>query len=295
MPIGRICAGGARSTKIGRPTLGTGERRRARSGGGTAVRAYGEEDIGSVLANRGFPDRGCDARLRDRMDARGARSQGAPSEVPPSRRGRGASRRTRPPAHGAACRARASQADSKSSLVELRVAGRRSRRTRARAGAGRGARQGAHRQAGAGAERSESGRAGSGRLHGRALGGTRPRRGLPPPGAGPGHAAVPLPGPEGEPDDLKRISGIGPGIEKTLHALGIYHFRQIAELTSDNVTWIDQRLRFKGASSARTGSARPAAGPRRGIDHVTAPAAGERLIFRRGRGYSFAVGPLEIP
>jgi predicted flap endonuclease-1-like 5' DNA nuclease len=64
-----------------------------------------------------------------------------------------------------------------------------------------------------------------------------PVRGMPPP---------PLPRPEGEPDDLKLISGIGPGIEKTLHALGIYHFRQIAELTPDNVAWIDQRLRFRG-------------------------------------------------
>ena len=56
----------------------------------------------------------------------------------------------------------------------------------------------------------------------------------------------PLSAPDGEPDDLQRISGIGPGIEKTLHALGIYHFRQIAELTPDNVAWIDQRLRFRG-------------------------------------------------
>jgi predicted flap endonuclease-1-like 5' DNA nuclease len=64
-----------------------------------------------------------------------------------------------------------------------------------------------------------------------------PVRGTPPP---------PLPGPEGEPDDLKLISGIGPSIEKTLHALGVYHFRQIAELTPDNVAWIDQRLRFRG-------------------------------------------------
>jgi predicted flap endonuclease-1-like 5' DNA nuclease len=55
-----------------------------------------------------------------------------------------------------------------------------------------------------------------------------------------------LAAPEGEPDDLKKISGIGPGIEKTLHELGIYHFRQIAQLTPDNVAWIDQRLRFRG-------------------------------------------------
>jgi predicted flap endonuclease-1-like 5' DNA nuclease len=52
--------------------------------------------------------------------------------------------------------------------------------------------------------------------------------------------------PEGEPDDLKRISGIGPGIERTLHELGIFHFRQIAAFTPENVTWVDRHLRFKG-------------------------------------------------
>ena len=55
-----------------------------------------------------------------------------------------------------------------------------------------------------------------------------------------------LPGPEGEPDDLKRISGIGPGIERTLHELGIFHFQQIAAFTPGNVAWINRHLRFKG-------------------------------------------------
>ena len=55
-----------------------------------------------------------------------------------------------------------------------------------------------------------------------------------------------LPGPEGEPDDLKRISGIGPGIERTLHELGVFHFRQIAAFTPENVAWVNRRLRFKG-------------------------------------------------
>ena len=64
-----------------------------------------------------------------------------------------------------------------------------------------------------------------------------PVQGTPPPA---------LASPEGDPDDLKKISGIGPGIEKTLHGLGIYHFRQIAQFTPDNVLWIDQRLRFRG-------------------------------------------------
>jgi predicted flap endonuclease-1-like 5' DNA nuclease len=72
-----------------------------------------------------------------------------------------------------------------------------------------------------------------------------------PPAAAPGSAlaAVPperLAAPEGAPDDLQQISGIGPGIEKILHELGIWHFRQIAELTPDHVTWINQRLRFRG-------------------------------------------------
>lgn len=62
-------------------------------------------------------------------------------------------------------------------------------------------------------------------------------RGTPPPG---------LPAPEGQPDDLQKISGIGPGIEKTLHGLGIWHFRQIAAFTPDNIAWLDQRLRFRG-------------------------------------------------
>jgi NADH-quinone oxidoreductase subunit E len=55
-----------------------------------------------------------------------------------------------------------------------------------------------------------------------------------------------LAAPEGAPDDLQQISGIGPGIEKILHELGIWHFRQIAELTPDHVAWINQRLRFRG-------------------------------------------------
>jgi predicted flap endonuclease-1-like 5' DNA nuclease len=52
--------------------------------------------------------------------------------------------------------------------------------------------------------------------------------------------------PEDKPDDLQQISGIGPGIERTLHRLGIFHFRQIAAFTPDNVAWVNQRLRFKG-------------------------------------------------
>ena len=47
-------------------------------------------------------------------------------------------------------------------------------------------------------------------------------------------------------DDLKKISGVGPKLEKTLNGLGIYHFAQIAAFTPDNAAWVDRRLRFKG-------------------------------------------------
>jgi len=55
-----------------------------------------------------------------------------------------------------------------------------------------------------------------------------------------------LSAPEGTPDDLKKIKGIGPRLESLLHGLGVYHFRQIAAFTPDDISWIDQRLSFKG-------------------------------------------------
>ena len=47
-------------------------------------------------------------------------------------------------------------------------------------------------------------------------------------------------------DDLKRIKGIGPVLEKKLNALGYYHFDQIAEWSADNVAWVDDHMNFKG-------------------------------------------------
>ncbi|MEM7195296.1 MAG: hypothetical protein AAF402_10120 [Pseudomonadota bacterium] len=57
---------------------------------------------------------------------------------------------------------------------------------------------------------------------------------------------VGLDAPDGEADDLKRISGVGPVIEKTLNGLGIYHFRQVAAFTPDNVKWVDNFIDFPG-------------------------------------------------
>jgi small subunit ribosomal protein S2 len=41
----------------------------------------------------------------------------------------------------------------------------------------------------------------------------------------------PLPGPRGVADDLKKLPGMSPAIEKKLNDLGIFHYSQIAELS----------------------------------------------------------------
>ena len=55
-----------------------------------------------------------------------------------------------------------------------------------------------------------------------------------------------LSAPNGEADDLKKIDGVGPVIEKKLNDLGIYHFSQIAELSKDQADAIDNAIAFKG-------------------------------------------------
>jgi predicted flap endonuclease-1-like 5' DNA nuclease len=50
----------------------------------------------------------------------------------------------------------------------------------------------------------------------------------------------------GRPDDLKKIRGIGPQNERRLHALGIWHFWQIAAWSEDNVKWVGSYLAFAG-------------------------------------------------
>jgi predicted flap endonuclease-1-like 5' DNA nuclease len=47
-------------------------------------------------------------------------------------------------------------------------------------------------------------------------------------------------------DDLQRIRGIGPQNERRLHALGIWHFDQIAAWSPENVTWVGSYLAFPG-------------------------------------------------
>ena len=47
---------------------------------------------------------------------------------------------------------------------------------------------------------------------------------------------------DGIADDLKRIKGIGPKLEKLCNSLGFWHFDQIAAWTDQEVAWVDANL-----------------------------------------------------
>ena len=55
-----------------------------------------------------------------------------------------------------------------------------------------------------------------------------------------------LDAPNGEPDDLKKILGIGPVLEEKLNEMGIYHYSQIAEFSDTDVANINTHLNFPG-------------------------------------------------
>ncbi len=52
--------------------------------------------------------------------------------------------------------------------------------------------------------------------------------------------------PEGAADDLKKISGVGPVLEKKLNALGITTYAQVAAFTPEEIAKVDDALSFKG-------------------------------------------------
>lgn len=64
--------------------------------------------------------------------------------------------------------------------------------------------------------------------------------------AAPAEQAALFTAPEGEPDDLKKISGVGPAIEKKLNALGITKYEQIAKFKKADIEQVDEVLNFKG-------------------------------------------------
>ena len=52
--------------------------------------------------------------------------------------------------------------------------------------------------------------------------------------------------PKGDADDLKKISGVGPVLEKKLHASGVTQYAQIAAFSKDDIAKLDEALNFKG-------------------------------------------------
>ncbi|WP_296416984.1 NADH-quinone oxidoreductase subunit E [Pseudooctadecabacter sp.] len=52
---------------------------------------------------------------------------------------------------------------------------------------------------------------------------------------------------DGIPDDLSKISGVGPKLAVLCNDLGFYHYDQIANWTADEIAWVDDNLEgFKG-------------------------------------------------
>lgn len=49
-----------------------------------------------------------------------------------------------------------------------------------------------------------------------------------------------------QPDDLKKINGVGPKLEQVLNTLGIWTYRQIAALKPQEIAWLDDYLQFPG-------------------------------------------------
>jgi NADH-quinone oxidoreductase subunit E len=47
-------------------------------------------------------------------------------------------------------------------------------------------------------------------------------------------------------DDLKKLKGVGPKLEKLLNGLGIYNFQQIADWQQKDVDWVNAQLVFSG-------------------------------------------------
>ncbi len=78
----------------------------------------------------------------------------------------------------------------------------------------------------------------------------RPAQGAPARQAEPARPAA-LDAPHGgRPDDLRKIKGIGPKLEGVLNSQGIFHYRQIAGWTPEQVAYMDANLEgFRGRAS----------------------------------------------
>jgi small subunit ribosomal protein S2 len=56
----------------------------------------------------------------------------------------------------------------------------------------------------------------------------------------------PLPGPRGVADDLKKLTGVSPAIEKKLNDIGIFHYSQIAELSPEAAHNVGEEVGLPG-------------------------------------------------
>jgi large subunit ribosomal protein L21 len=59
-------------------------------------------------------------------------------------------------------------------------------------------------------------------------------------------AKAEAPAAEAGSDDLKKLSGVGPALEKKLHAAGVTSFAQIAAWTESDIAEMNEKLSFKG-------------------------------------------------
>ena len=55
-----------------------------------------------------------------------------------------------------------------------------------------------------------------------------------------------LAAPRGAPDDLAKITGVGPQIEKKLNEHGVFHYWQLAAMTAEEAAKLDADLKFNG-------------------------------------------------
>jgi small subunit ribosomal protein S2 len=56
--------------------------------------------------------------------------------------------------------------------------------------------------------------------------------------------------PAGKADDLKKIEGVGPALERKLNALGVTRYDQIASFTDEEIARVDDALNYKGRIAA---------------------------------------------
>lgn len=60
---------------------------------------------------------------------------------------------------------------------------------------------------------------------------------------------VPLAAPKGAPDDLSKLTGVGPQLVVKLNEYGIFHFWQLAEMTESDIAALDSALKLNGRAT----------------------------------------------